>query len=428
MRGHIFISILLGMSLLEASAQAEEVLTWGACLIEAGNNHPDLISAQEEIRQSEDTKKTAASGRYPQIDSSLKISAAQTSGKSSSGAVTRATSQSHSAGITGTQILFDGAKISNQMKSAAENIVAARQSFRFVSSEIRYRLRSAFVALLKAQELLQISREIRQIRRSNLELIALRYESGIEHKGALMTAEANVAAADFEIARAGRALEVAQRQLLREMGRQQFSEVRAQGDFTVVVPELEKKDFEIMADIHPSLGKLIAQRNAAFFGIKSAEADFFPSLSATAGAGKTNDRWPPEYDQWNAGVTVSWPIFEGGLRKAELALAESKFRQLLSDELSVKGSLVVSLEQSWAGLLDAVEMVDVQKKFLSAYEARSRIAEEQYSLGLIKFDDWTIIEDNLVNAKKNFLEARANALQAEAEWIQAKGETLEYAQ
>ena len=315
--------------------------------------------------------------------------------------------------------MFDGGKISNEVKSAAENIIAAQQSFRFISSEIRYSLRSAFVNLLKAQELLQISGDIRQIRRSNLELISLRYESGIEHKGALMTAEANVAEADFEVSRSQRAREVAQRQLLREMGRQQFFDVRVQGDFTVSVPALEKKDLEAMVEAHPSLGKLIAQRNAALFGIKSTEADFFPSFSATAGASKTNNRWPPEYDQWNAGLTLSWPIFEGGLRKAEVALAQSKFRQLQSDELSTKGSLIVALEQAWAGLLDAVETVEVQKKFLSAYEERAKISEEQYSLGLIKFDDWTIIEDNLVNAKKNFLEARANAMQAEANWIQA---------
>jgi outer membrane protein TolC len=325
-------------------------------------------------------------------------------------------------------MLFDGAKTSSEVKAAEENIQAARQSFRFVSSEIRYRLRTAFVSLLRAQELARITEEIRQIRRSNLELITLRYESGIEHRGALLTAEANVAEADFEIARAERALEVAQRQLLREMGRQGISDVRVQGDFEVSVPKLERKDFELLAETHPSLGKLLAQKNSALYGIKSAEADFFPSLSATAGAGKSNNRWPPEYDQWNAGVTLSWPIFEGGLRKAEVSLAQSKFRQLESDELSVKGSLIVSLEQSWAGLLDAVETVEVQKKFLSAYEARSRIAEEQYSLGLVTFDDWTIIEDNLVSAKKNFLEARVSALQAEANWIQAKGETLEYAQ
>jgi hypothetical protein len=77
--------------------------------------------------------------------------------------------------------------------------------------------------------------------------------------------------------------------------------------------------------------------------------------------------------------------------------------------------------------LDAIDNVKVQKKFLVADEERAKIAEGQYSLGLIQFDSWTIIEDSLVKAKKAFIDAEASALQAEAGWIQAKGETLEYA-
>ena len=69
----------------------------------------------------------------------------------------------------------------------------------------------------------------------------------------------------------------------------------------------------------------------------------------------------------------------------------------------------------------------MQKKFLDAAEERSNIARAQYSLGLIQFDGWTIIEDNLVRAKKSFLDAQSSALLAEADWFQAKGETLEYA-
>ena len=87
----------------------------------------------------------------------------------------------------------------------------------------------------------------------------------------------------------------------------------------------------------------------------------------------------------------------------------------------------MALEQTWAALQDSVGTVGVQKKFLDAAEERAKISEAQYSLGLIQFDNWTIIEDDLVNAKKTFLNAQANALLAEANWIQAKGETLEYA-
>ncbi|MDD5566500.1 MAG: TolC family protein, partial [Candidatus Omnitrophica bacterium] len=127
------------------------------------------------------------------------------------------------------------------------------------------------------------------------------------------------------------------------------------------------------------------------------------------------------------GLTLSFPIFEGGLKQAELSQARAQYNQAQADERSSRDSVIVALEQTWAALQDALETVGLQKKFLEAAEERAKIAEAQYSLGLIQFDNWTIIEDDLVGTKKAFLNAQANALLAEANWIQAKGETLEYA-
>jgi outer membrane protein TolC len=120
------------------------------------------------------------------------------------------------------------------------------------------------------------------------------------------------------------------------------------------------------------------------------------------------------------------PIFEGGLRLAEVFQAEAYLNQLKENERSIKDGLVSVLEQSWASLQDAIENVGVQYKSLIATEERSKIAQAEYSVGLIAFDNWTIIEDNLVNQKSAYLDAQANALLAEAGWIQAKGGTLEY--
>jgi hypothetical protein len=48
-------------------ALAEEVLSWEDCLAEAGKNHPDLISAQQAIKQKEADKAISKSGLFPQI-------------------------------------------------------------------------------------------------------------------------------------------------------------------------------------------------------------------------------------------------------------------------------------------------------------------------------------------------------------------------
>ena len=402
-------------------ASAEETLTWHDCVKEAAGNHPDLIAAVQQVKQSEADKKITASTLFPQVDSSLSASTARTdSGTSSSSA------DSYTYGLSGTQLIFDGTKTINNVKAASENIKASKENFRFTSTTVRFKLRTAFINLLKAQEMLRITEEIYNIRRGNLELITLRYESGLEHKGALLTAEADLADAKYGISQAERNLEVVQRDLIKEMGRQQLTPVEVKGNFTVIDTAGEKPDFVLLVKNNPSLQQLIAQKNAAAFNLKSAYANFSPTLSGSAGAGKSASHWEPKNDQWNLGLSLTMPIFEGGLRFAQVDQAKALLNQLRENERSTKDALVLTLEQTWAALQDARDNVGVQRKSLIATEERSKIAQAQYAIGFIAFDNWTIIEGNLVSAKRNFLNAQANALLAEASWIQAKGETLEY--
>ncbi|MDD2751638.1 MAG: TolC family protein [Candidatus Omnitrophica bacterium] len=400
---------------------AEEELSWHDCIKEAAKNHPDLIAAQEEVVQSQAAKKITASTLYPQVDATLDASTARAS-SGASGSV----SDSYNYGVSGTQLIFDGTKTINDVRAASETIKASQENFKFTSVTIRLRLRTAFLNLLKAQEALKITREVYEIRRGNLELITLRYQSGLEHKGALLTAEADLANAQYGIDQAKRSVEVAQRQLIKEMGRKEFVPLFVRGDFTVRDDASTMPDFEVIVARNPSLKEIIAQKNSAEFGVKSAYAEFFPTLTGSAGANKNGAHWEPKGNQWNLGLGLSVPVFEGGLRLAQVSQAKALLKQLQENERSTKDSLVVSLQQTWASLRDALENVEVQRKSLIATQERSKIAQAQYSIGFISFDNWTIIEDNLVSAKNTYLNAQANALLAEANWIQAKGDTLEY--
>ena len=424
----ILAAILIFSAGSHRPARAQEILTWGDCLKEAHKNNPDLISAEEDINIQKAGKDITASTLYPQISANAAGSTSKTSTTGSSGITTSATSDSYTYGVSGSQLIFDGSKSFQEVKAASQDIEAARQAYRFTSSGVRLNLRGAFVALLKAQELTAVAEDIVKIRRNSLILITLRYQSGLEHKGALLTAEANLAEAHFELSQAGRNAEFAQRQVVKEMGRKEFRPVAVQGNFTVSETARDKPDFEGLVKNNPSLLEAVARKNSALFGLKSAYGDFYPEISASAGAEKKSARWPPENDQWNLGLSVTIPLFEGGLQFAQVSQAKARYRQLEADEMSVRNTAIVNLAQVWAGLQDAIETVEVRRKSLEAAKERSKIAEARYAAGFISFDDWIIIENALVTAKKSYLDAQANALLLEAGWIQAKGETLEYAQ
>jgi len=411
----IMFLLLLSVPLIEV--RAEEILTWEDCVKEAKKNHPNLLSARERLNQTKANKAITRSNLLPQISSNVNARTSKTAAENSTDA--------YSYGITGKQTLFDGFKSFSDLAAASKNIESTQYNYQVTSSDVRLRLRTAFVELLRAQELLQITEDIATRRKQNVELVRLRYEVGREHKGSLLTAQANLAQAEFEVAQARRNIDLAQRRLTKELGRTQMVPVRAKGDFEIKYSYQEKPDFERLSQNTPFLRGLIAKREAARLGSKSARANLFPQISANASAGGSASHWPPDRNEWSVGVGLSFPLFEGGSRIAEISRANAVFRQAEADERSGHDSVILTLEDTWIALQDATDRIKVQQKFVEATEERAKIAQAQYSTGLMSFDNWTIIEDDLVRTKKSFLDVQANALIAEANWIQATGGMLD---
>lgn len=405
---------------------AEEVLEWKDCVKEARIKHPDLMSSLEKINQAKANKEITRSVVMPQITGN----ASETTSKSATSSTTTSSSgnrkTTYDYDITGQQLLFDGFKTSFDLSSAERNIISSRYNYDVTSSNIRLRLKTAFANLLSAQELLKVTEEIEARRKQNLELVKLRYEGGREHRGSLLTAEADVAQANYDVNQARRNIYFSQRQLTKELGRSSFRPMAAKGELEVKERIPERPNFDGLVKETPFLQQLIAQKEAAKFGLKSAYADFFPQVYASGNIGNTNVDAFPDKNEWSGGLSLTLPIFDGGNRFAAVSKAKAVLGQAKDDERSGRDSVILTLADTWTQLQNTVDNVAVQRKFLEATEERAKIARAEYAIGLMSFDNWIIIENNLVTAKKSFVNAELNSVIAEAGWIQAKGGTLDY--
>lgn len=403
--------------LLCSSALAAEILTWEDCVRESMRQHPDIIAAKEEVQAAKAKQGIASSQYLPQLSSDLSHSRSKTG--------SQARTDKYSYGVSGKQLIFDGFKTRAEVKQAEAELNSAESAYQEVWAEVRSRLRSAFVELLRVQELVELTEEIAGRRRQNAELVRLRYEAGREHRGSLLRAEAVFAQADFEIEQAKRTLRVAQRRLIKELGRKGFEPIEAKGSLELQLVKEESFSAEDIATEHPTVRRLEATTRAQEAGVLSSRSSLFPEVSATASLGQTAEDWPPDQEKWTLGMTVSYPLFEGGKRPAELSRAKANLAQARTKERSGRDGVILNLEDVWAEWMNAVGWVEVQRKFLGAARERARITQAQYSAGLISFEDWNTIEDNLVTAKKAFLNAKCNAMVAEANWIRAKGGGLD---
>jgi len=399
---------------------AQDILTWQECVQQAKENNPDLISALEDINQASSDKDISISTMAPQVDVGASVNRSKTGDSRRS--------DTYAYDITGRQLLYDGFKTASEVTKAQKIILAEQYNYAVVSSNIRLDLRNAFAELMRAQDLVGITKSIAERRKQNQELVELRYESGRESKGSLLAADADLAQAEFEVAQAGRNVTLSQRNILKTIGLSKMRPWQVQGEFVLNKDYNDKPDLDLLAETTPFISELIYKKEASRYNLNSKEADFFPKVYADGSMGKTYDTWPPRDRKWSAGLSVSLPIFEGGSRVAEVSKATSQLSQAEADERSGRDSVLATLELAWKDLKDAIANVSVKNKFLVAGQERAKITRAQYAIGLATFNDWIIIEDNLVKSKKAYLNAQADMLYAEAYWVQAIGGTLEHDQ
>ncbi|MFO7871411.1 MAG: TolC family protein [Kiritimatiellia bacterium] len=399
-----------------AGAEEDGALTWNDCVREAIGNHPDLVSTRAETEQAEAAEDSARAALLPQVDAGA---SARKSGAEGSN------SESYSYDVSAGQLIYDGGKTANSVREAKEGERSARLKEKVVSSEVRLRLRNAFVDLLNAKELVKITGQIARRRARNLKLVELRYEAGKEHKGSLLTAEAQAAEAEKEKRQAARKHDLTQVTLAKELGRAEPTGLVVKGQLKARDEEAEKPDFRKLAEENPIIARIASARAVAEYRLRSAKADYAPTVRLSAGAGRSSDEWPPDSDSWNVGLSLSLPLFEGGSRSAELRRRRAGVTAAEAAEKGTMLSVVETLAETWAAYRDAIDSTSVRKKFLEAARERARIAEAQYSSGLISFNNWIIIEDNLVNVEKAWLQTQAAAMKAHARWVYAKGGTLE---
>jgi outer membrane protein TolC len=307
-----------------------------------------------------------------------------------------------------------------------EEIDIAELNYKITSAGIRYKLRQTYLNLMKAQELLNITEDILTRRKKQYQDIKMRYNAGREHKGSLLNAEASLAQAEFEQEQAKRDLAVAQHLLAKELGRLDYSDLKVKADFNLEISLAVQPDFNELLAKNYSFILLEKSRKTAEYSVASSIGAFFPAVNLSGSVSRAGNEFPPDNNtNWSAGINMSLSILDGGLLLAKKNAADEYLKQTEEELKYGKDDIILNIEQAWNNLTDAKKQNEIQEKFLVAAYERAKIADVQDSNGLINFDNWTIIQDNLVSGKKSYLNSQIQLLLSEAEWIQITGGTLE---
>nr|WP_275067121.1 TolC family protein [Leptospira bandrabouensis] len=332
----------------------------------------------------------------------------------------------YSVGLSTNQNLFAGFKDKSGIEKTEALLQAAKQTLNDSRLKICFELKSGYAQMLYAKELHQLSEKIKERRTKNRDLVKLRYEVGREHKGSFLLSESFVKQSEFEVSSAFRLFESNVNEVERVISNRM--DVSINSEF-VYEPILEKKfsekEKENLLESHPSVMAEQSKVRAAQANIGVAEAGFYPDLNLSATVTRQDDVWLPKPRNYSFGLNLTYPLFNGGRDYYNVKIAKTEYEKSIHTRDAKKNSLLFSLEQSHLNFKNASEQMVVLTEFYKASEIRAMIARSQYSNGLISFENWDIIENDLINREKNLLIGKRDLGLAEATYLRNLGKCFD---
>jgi len=407
------LAVFLWPPLLLAAQPANEPLTWEEGVRQATAVNPDLRAARDSLQAAEMNVGGAGSGFFPQMSGSV----ARTDGTSTS---TTSNLPITSSALVVNQNLFAGFGDQASVAQARANRAAAEANLRAARAKVSYDLKTAFATLRYATNDRSLSADIVRRREQNLRLVELRFESGRENKGSLLLSQATLSQARLGLLQADQALPVAQAQLARVLGRDDPQVLSLVGTVPTSAPPAQVDFVRAVLDT-PDQQRALAQVEAAKAGVDIASSGFWPSVDLTGTANRTNSDTVPDYRSNSVILSLTVPIFSGGKTYygARSAGAQESAAEALREGLLRQ--LRTQLEQSYAVYVLAVTQLTVAEEFRKAAQVRAEIARNKYSNGLMSFEDWDIIENDLISRERTLLLSQRDRITAEAAWEQALG-------
>jgi outer membrane protein TolC len=414
------IARLITLCLIPLSLQAKTTLSWEQCVKEATRQNPELSATDEAIFSAEARKRASWNGFLPQLSANAGVTR-NNLGVTSAGL--NANRDQFSVGVQATENIFSGFKDFYRVAKADRTLHLNRANQSVTRAKLSSELKTHFANLLFNQEQITLATSIIKRRQDNMRMVKLRYEGGRENKGSYLFSKASLEQALYEKQQIERATDVSRTHLARVLGRTQDLDFEVSGTLSWSEPD-KSLQLKTLVTQTPEHQQAETQWTIAEADKLIARGDFFPDISLTGSYSKIGATFPPHEPRWAVGVTLSLPFFPGGqnIFNYQSASAEANRNDFL--RTNTDNQILAKLQQTHAALMDAMGLQNVAKTYLEASEARAIISRGKYQNGLMTFEDWDLIETDLINRQKNELQTRRDVVLAEATFEQAKGKSV----
>jgi len=409
---------LIGVAVL-GTAQAAGAETLQDALTLAYDSNPSLQQQRAQLRALDETYVQALSGYRP----TLGVSATAYYDRYSPGSGTSVTSRTAQATLSATQPLYTGGRVSAAVRAAEAQVLAGREALRSQEATVLQQVISAYVDVRRDTEIVEIRRANMDVIKAQLDETTARFNVGQLTRTDVATVSAQYAQARAALAAALGQLKASRAAYLAVIGRAPGTlapETSLPG-----APKTLDEAFDIAEARNPLLlsASLTEQSDLAL--VAQARAARMPTVSATASfsRGASLGAYPDNNDQSTvaAGVTVTQPLFSGGLISSQIRAAlerDNADRQALEQ---ARRATVQSVSVAWNQILAARAGLAASLEQKEAAALALDGIRQEFRAGLRTEFEFVQAEQGVRDAELSVVNARHDAYVADAALLAAVG-------
>lgn len=399
--------LALGSGLFSPALSAE-TLTLGRAALMAAKNHPDIRVSQAAIDSALASREIASDPFFPSfsLSSGFSYSEAQSSAAGGQNVIRVGYTRQYRIGLNYSQTLLDFGKANSAVEVQDKQLQASRYDLQQKISDVMLNVGTQYLTVLRDQQDVLINED--NVRNAQAQLVQAQgfYSAGTKAKIEVTQAEANVATAQIALVQAINAEKKARGNLNTSMGNKTFEEYTLR-EVIVSAPSItQEKALAIAEEMRPDL---LAQRlriRAAEAQVVNSQAQYWPTVSASAGYSWADSYFLPRPYNWNVGLTVSMPIFNEPLLGGQVRSSQAALRSSQASYDSLRLTDREAVLEAYISLREAEERTRLTLPALANAQENFRLATERYAVGVGSSLDVSDAQRLLVAARSQELQAR----------------------
>ncbi len=324
-------------------------------------------------------------------------------------------------GVTATQLIYDFGQATGRLEASRAMAEASHQSEEALRQQIVAGTRQAFFTARAQKELVKVAEQTVANQKRHLEQVQGFVEVQTRPAIDLAQARLDMANAQLQLITARNGYSIAKAQLNQSMGVVRTAAYDVADD---TLPPLPGEDGPIDPLVNEALGRadivaLQKQIHAQELQIRATRGAYGPTLSASTSLTEAGGQLNSMAWNWSGMVTLNWPIFQGGITKAQVSEAQASLTGLQAQLEGQRQQVRFAIDQARLSIDAAKATMEVAEVAITNANERLGLAEGRYTAGvgnMIELGDAQLAATSAaaqrVQSEFTLATARAQLLQA----------------